>query len=62
MDVNAIILLVEAIIITFLSTYVWLGTQDKEGITTVHWVALAVLVLLVIGFVVTLFFNPIALK
>ena len=58
MDVNTIILLVEAVIIALLSTYVWLGTQDKEEISTTHWVALAVLFLLVLGFVVTLSFNP----
>jgi hypothetical protein len=58
MDANTIILLVEAVVIALLSIYVWLGTQDEEQITTTHWVALAVLVLLVIGFVVTLSFNP----
>lgn len=58
MDVNTIILLAEAVIIALLSMYVWLGTQDEEQITTTHWVALAVLFLLVLGFVVTLTFNP----
>lgn len=61
MDLNTSILLLEAVIIAGLSTYLWLGTQDEEDITTVHWVALFVLVLFLIGFAVTLFFNPLAM-
>lgn len=61
MDLNTSILLLEAVIIAGLSTYLWLGTQDEEDITTVHWVALFVLALFLIGFAVTLFFNPLAM-
>ena len=62
MDANTIIFLVQAVLIAGLSGYVWLGTQDEENVSTIHWVALFALVLLVIGFFVTLFFNPMAFR
>lgn len=58
MDVNTIILILEAFAIAGLSTYVWFGVQDVDEVSTLHWAALFVLVLFVIGFVVTLTFNP----
>lgn len=61
MDVNTIILLLEALAIVGLSTYVWFGTQDEEA-STLHWVALFVLVLFLIGFAVTMTFNPMVVQ
>ena len=60
MDLNTIFLLLEAVLITGLSAYLWLGTQDREDITTMQWGGLLVLVLLLIGFAATLFFSPFA--
>jgi len=61
MDANTIILLAEVLIIVGLSTFVWFGTQDEESIGTLQWVALFVLVLFLIGFAVTMSFNPLSL-
>lgn len=58
MDLNTVILLLEALAIVGLSAFVWFGAQEEESITTVHWVALFVLVLFLIGFAVTMTFNP----
>lgn len=58
MNVNTIILLVEALVIVGLSTYVWFGPRETEQVSTLQWAALFVLVLLLIGFAVTIFFNP----
>jgi hypothetical protein len=61
MDLNTIILLLEALAIAGLSTFVWFGAQKEEPSTS-HWAALLVLVLFLIGFAATMFFNPLALK
>jgi len=60
MDTNTIVLLLEALVIVGLSTFVWFGTQDEEAISTLHWVTLFVLVLFLIGFAVTMSFNPLS--
>ncbi|MFB6098524.1 MAG: hypothetical protein ABEK84_05320 [Salinibacter sp.] len=61
MDTNTIILLVEALVIVALSSYVWLSAQGKEEITTLQWALVFLLVLFLIGFAVTMFFNPLAM-
>jgi len=60
MDVNTIILLLEALVIVGLSTFVWFGVQKEEP-STLHWAALFVLVLVLIGFAATMFSTPLAL-
>lgn len=59
MDVKTIILLLEALIIASLSTFAWFGAQKEEP-STLHWAALFLLVLLLIGFAVTMYFTPLA--
>lgn len=60
MDLNTIILLLEALAIVGLSTFVWFGAQKEEP-STLHWTALFVLVLFLISFAATMFFNPFVL-
>ncbi|MFB6271884.1 MAG: hypothetical protein ABEL51_03215 [Salinibacter sp.] len=62
MNANTVILLVEAVLVVGLSSYVWFGVQSADEISTPHWAALFVLVLLLIAFAVTMYFNPLALK
>lgn len=62
MSVNTIVLLVEVLVIVGLSSYVWFGSQNPEEVSTLQWIGLFVLILFLIGFTVTLFFNPLTLK
>lgn len=61
MDANTIILLVEALAITLLSVYLWSSIQNHQEVETLDWVLLFVLTLFLIGFAVTMSFNPMVL-
>lgn len=58
MEINTIVLLVEALLIVGLSAYIWFGVQSAEEVSALHWTALAVLTLVTIGFALTLLSIP----
>lgn len=57
MDTNTIILVVEAVAIAALSAYSWYAVYDDEA-TAKLWIALFLLAVVVIGFALTLWFDP----
>jgi len=61
MDTYSILLVVEAFVIAALSLYIWIDTRDGEHVTTIHWIALFLLVLVLIGFGATFGLDPIAM-
>lgn len=61
MDTYSILLVVEAVVIAGLSLYIWIDTRDGQHVTTLHWIALFLLVLVLIGFGTTIAMDPIAM-